>query len=302
MIRDEYPETYAEVFAGTDKRGNPWNEHPTSRMDWARSLDVPVMSDLTEKGQGVEYLFLGRMLGHFRSPQPEDRPEHGPHSRGCRCLLRRVGTGGKMHRRSRSDAWGTEYLFQIRAEENVETISRHDFSRILTICPHCFNTLKNEYPDFGGNWDVVHHTRVIRDLIENNRLSLTRPVDAVAVYHDSCYLGRYNRVFDDPRRVLEALPGLRLVEMERQREFAMCCGAGGGLTWIEEDQDHRVNDLRIGQAREALASAAGRGSQILATACPFCLTMLEDGLSAVESELMDKDVAELVAEALSPEN
>ena len=301
MIRDEYPEIYAEVFAGTDKRGNPWNEHPTSRMDWARGLDVPVMSDLTEKGQGVEYLFWVGCSASFD-------PRNQKIARSMVRILEAAGvsyavlgqeekcTGDPVRR------MGHEYLFQIRAEENVETISRHDFSRILTICPHCFNTLKNEYPDFGGNWDVVHHTRVIRDLIENNRLCLTRPVDAVAVYHDSCYLGRYNRVFDDPRRILEALPGLRLVEMERQREFAMCCGAGGGLTWIEEDQDHRVNDLRIGQAREALASAAGRGSQILATACPFCLTMLEDGLSAVESELVDKDVAELVAEALSPEN
>jgi Fe-S oxidoreductase len=158
-----------------------------------------------------------------------------------------------------------------------------------------------EYPDFGAGYPVIHHTELLEDLLKKEAISLTNEVSAQATYHDSCYLGRHNRVFDAPRRILEQIPGIELAEMEQNREYGMCCGAGGGLTWIEEDREHRVNDRRVAQA-EAVAGPAQSGRlSLVATACPFCMTMLEDGLAAKESEMLDKDIAEIVARSMGLE-
>jgi Fe-S oxidoreductase len=183
----------------------------------------------------------------------------------------------------------------------VELLSGYDFKQILTICPHCFNSFAKDYPDFGGNYAVVHHTQLIGDLITAGRLRLTRPVEAVATVHDSCYLGRHNRIFEAPRGILAKIPGLRIVEMARNREMAMCCGAGGGMTWVEEASDQRVNDRRVEQADEAVRSAGSDKPGLIATACPFCMTMIEDGLAACDTQLIDKDIAELVLEAMEPQ-
>ena len=193
---------------------------------------------------------------------------------------------------------GHEYLFQIQAEMNVELLASAPFQKILTLCPHCFNSFKNEYTDFGGNYEVVHHTQLIGELLTQERLKLVHPINEVVTYHDPCYLGRYNRIFEDPRRLLQKIPGLELVEMERSREQSMCCGAGGGLMWIEEDPGKRVNERRVDQVEEAIGTKARKQAGLLATACPFCMTMMEDGLDARESEIVDKDVAELIVEAM----
>jgi Fe-S oxidoreductase len=191
----------------------------------------------------------------------------------------------------------------MQAESNLETFASYaaSFSTILTLCPHCFNTLSREYPDFGADYPVVHHAELLLELLQTGQIACSQEVDAVAAYHDSCYLGRHNRIFDAPRRILENIPGLRTVEMERSREYGMCCGAGGGLTWIEEDREHRVNDRRVDQAEEALQKARPGAFSLIATACPFCMTMLEDGLAAKESRLMDKDIAEIVARSMGLE-
>jgi Fe-S oxidoreductase len=194
---------------------------------------------------------------------------------------------------------GHEYLFGMMAETNVELLAQYDFKHILTICPHCYNTFSKEYPDFGGNYSVIHHTEFIRDLIEDGRIALKKPVEAVAAYHDSCYLGRHNRIFDAPRDILAKIPGIRLVEMERSREMGMCCGGGGGLTWFEEETGKRVNDRRVQQAEEAAGRVAGAEEYcLIATACPFCMTMMEDGLAARDTKLADRDIAELVVESM----
>ena len=189
---------------------------------------------------------------------------------------------------------GNEYLFQERARENVEVLKQHGVRKIITSCPHCFNTFSNEYPDFGGTYEVVHHTQMIDSLLKQGRITLdaTKERRETITYHDSCYLGRWNDIFAPPRDILERIPGLRIVEMARNRNEGMCCGAGGGRMWMEEDQP-RVNHRRVQQAVDTNASK-------VATACPFCLGMFDEGIAA--QQLRDRiavdDVAVYVARAL----
>ncbi len=297
MLEDTYPETYSEAFDGLQRRNNPWNQHPGARLDWARGLEVRTMADVSAAGDRVEYLFWVGCSAAFDARNQKI-------ARSIVRILNAAGvsfavlgeeeccTGDPARR------MGHEYLYQIHAETNVETMRQYPIDKVLTICPHCFNTVKNEYPDYGGNYDVVHHTELILELLEQGRLELTQPTDRVITYHDSCYLGRHNRIFEAPREILRQLPGVELVEMAESRESGMCCGAGGGLMWFEEEPGKRVNDNRIAQARTALSTASGHGSATVASACPFCMTMMEDGIGAQDSAIEDLDVAELVANAL----
>ncbi len=299
MIEDEYPETFAEVFAGTEKRGNPWNEHPTARMEWAKGLAVKTMAEAAESGEKVQTLLWVGCSAAFD-------PRNQKIARSLAAILNAAGvsfavlgeeercTGDPVRR------MGHEYLFQMQAEANVELLAEYGVTRILTLCPHCYNTFKNDYPAFGGTYDVIHHSDLLCRLIAEGRIKMTRSVEGTAAYHDSCYLGRHNRIFDAPRRVLAGVPGLSIVEMDRSREYGMCCGAGGGLTWIEEEAGHRVNDRRVAQAAESLKTGSG-GPSIIATACPFCMTMLEDGLAAADTGIEDRDIAEIVADAMELE-
>jgi Fe-S oxidoreductase/nitrate reductase gamma subunit len=299
MIHDTYPETYADVFAGVEKRGNPWNEHPTARLEWARGLDVPIMAERAESGEPVEYLF-------WVGCSAASDPRNAKIARSMVRILHAAGIDfavlGEEERCTGDPArrMGHEYLFALQAESNVELLSGYRFDKLLTLCPHCYNTFTREYPDYGGTYTVVHHTELIRDLISAGRITLTRSIEAVAAYHDPCYLGRHNRIFDAPREILAKIPGIRCVEMERSREMSMCCGAGGGLTWLEEETDKRVNDRRVDQAHQAVTGADGGSAAagLIATACPFCMTMIEDGLAARETGLADRDIAELVVEAM----
>ncbi|MGD8366300.1 MAG: (Fe-S)-binding protein [Desulfobacterales bacterium] len=299
MIEDAYPETFAEVFAGTEKRGNPWNEHPTARMEWARGLAVKTMAEAAAAGDPVDYLFWVGCSAAFD-------PRNQKIARSLVSVLNAAGvsfavlgeeercTGDPVRR------MGHEYLFQMQAEANVALLAEYGVTRILTLCPHCYNTFSKEYPDFGGSYEVTHHTELIAGLLEAGKIQLTRAVEATAVYHDSCYLGRHNRIFEPPRQILSNVPGLKTLEMERNREMGMCCGAGGGLTWIEEESGHRVNDRRVAQAADALG-VGNSGPTLIATACPFCMTMLEDGLAACSSDIEDRDIAEIVADAMGLE-
>jgi len=188
---------------------------------------------------------------------------------------------------------GEEYAFQTLATGNVEHLKRYRFRKVITACPHCFNTLGNEYRQFGGDFEVRHHSVVIAELIREGRLKLTRPREDVLTYHDSCYLGRYNGIFDAPRDSLRAIPGIVLVEMGRNRNKGLCCGGGGGHMWMEVRGEKRINEIRV---EEALATTA----KTVGTACPFCMAMVDLGrkVKGVEETLQVKDIAELVAEAL----
>ena len=297
MIHDRFPDTYADVLMGMEKRGNPWNEHPTARMEWAKGLDVPIMADVAEEGTGVEYLFWVGCSAAYD-------PRNTKIAQSMIKILQAAGINfavlGEEERCTGDPArrMGQEYLFSIQAEMNVELLAEYKFDHILTICPHCYNSFVKDYPDFGGEYSVIHHTQLISDLIKDGRLSLINSVDAMATFHDSCYLGRHNRIFDAPRDILAEIPGLQTVEMERNKEMGMCCGGGGGLSWFEEDTDKRVNDRRVEQAAQAFEKTGHDKPSMIVTSCPFCLTMIEDGLAAGETTTIDKDIAELVAESI----
>jgi len=172
-------------------------------------------------------------------------------------------------------------------------MKQYKVEKILTTCPHCFNTLKNEYPQFGGVFEVIHQTQYLDQLIKEKRISLKGLTPIEVTYHDSCYLGRYNGIYEEPRKVLTSVPGLRLREMERSRFRSFCCGGGGGRMWMEEHIGKRINEMRVEQA---LAIK----SNVIATACPYCLTMIEDGLKAKNKDDSIKvyDIAELIEKAM----
>ncbi|MGH7409704.1 MAG: (Fe-S)-binding protein, partial [Candidatus Methylomirabilis sp.] len=188
---------------------------------------------------------------------------------------------------------GNEYLFQMLARENIATLNRYGIKKILTSCPHCFNTIRNEYPKLGGSYEVIHHTEMLDQLNRAGRLCPQNRVEGVASFHDPCYLGRHNGVYDAPRQLLHAIPGLQVKEMGRCRERGFCCGAGGGLMWFEEKIGKRVSWERT---EEALALQP----QVLATACPFCLIMFEDAIKVkgASDRTRPLDVAELLGQSV----
>ncbi|HZU07639.1 MAG TPA: heterodisulfide reductase-related iron-sulfur binding cluster [Chloroflexota bacterium] len=272
------------------RRGHPWVGTRFTRTDWAEGLDVPRLAEHPT----AEVLFWVGCSGalverNIRTTQAVAR------------LLRAAGvdfailgeeetcTGDPARR------LGHEFLFQQQARKNIKTFTAYNVKRIVTACPHCFHALKNEYPALGGHYDVVHHTEFLAQLVQAGRLRPTTAVPQTITYHDPCYLGRYNRVYDPPRELLGALPGASRVEMPRCRERGFCCGAGGGHAFLEERGGQRINHLRTA---EALAT----GAEVLASACPFCLQMFEEGLQAVggAGRVQALDVAELLERALAP--
>jgi Fe-S oxidoreductase len=191
---------------------------------------------------------------------------------------------------------GNEFLFQMMAQANIETLEGYKVKKIVTICPHCYNTLANEYKDFDGHYEVVHHSDFLSGLISQGRLKPTRPVEATVTYHDSCYLGRYNDIYDSPRDTLRSIPGLRLVEPAETRDRGMCCGAGGAQMWKEEEPgDIKVNFARTNQLVET-------GATLIASACPFCLRMLSDGINLQDHKgVKQVDIAELLLKSVGDE-
>ena len=189
---------------------------------------------------------------------------------------------------------GDEYLFQTICRSNIEILKGYNIKKVVTACPHCFNILKNEYPQFGGNFEVVHHTQFIADLIRSGKLKIGASANGNKVaYHDSCYLGRYNDIYEEPREILGAIGGLERVELARCRSNSFCCGGGGGHMWMEEEPDKRVNMRRIEEVIEAKVD-------VVATACPYCLSMFEDALKAkeVEESIKALDLSELIVRVL----
>jgi Fe-S oxidoreductase len=293
LVEAAVPDEAARVFKNIETQGNPWGIGSNKRAEWAEGLDVPRAAD----GGDFEYLFFVGCAGAFDDRQKKVTRAIVKILEDARVKFAILGeeetcTGDAARR------LGNEYLFQMQAQANVETLNRYGVKKILTQCPHCLNTLKNELPQFGGTYEVVHHTQLIAELVRDGRISpgVAALVAGRAVtFHDPCYLARHNGETDAPREALEAA-GANVVEMERSGRTGFCCGAGGGRMWLEEKLGTRVNRNRIEEAAATLGDAGG----VVAVGCPFCLTMLKDATAETgrEEKLKILDVAEVVADAL----
>jgi Fe-S oxidoreductase/nitrate reductase gamma subunit len=281
------PSTAPQSLQNMQRAGNPWGLPPGERLAWAHGLDVPIM----EPGKEVEYLYwVGCSASYDKRNQAI--------ARSVVAILKKAGVSFGVMQEERCHGevarrLGEEYLYQTVQAENVEAINQYAFKKVITHCPHCFNTIKNEFPQFGGTYEVLHHSQVIDELVRSGRIKPIKPLAGTVVFHDSCYLGRYNGIMDAPRRVAAAVPGLRVIDPPRARERGLCCGGGGGHMWMEIKSEKRVNVIRT---EELLAT----GAATVATACPFCLAMVDLGRKVVgaEERLAVKDVSELVAESL----
>ena len=292
LMESNFPAELGNAYRAMENQGNPWGMAQGERGDWAKGLDVTVV-DPGEPLQ-AEYLYWVGCAGSF-----DDKNKKVTQSMAK--LLRRAGISvailgpsemctGDPARRS-----GNEYLFQMLAMPNIEMLDGMGVKKIITQCPHCFNTLKNEYPQLGGNYELVHHTQLLESLIESGRLDVSEAtLEERITYHDSCYLGRHNDIYLAPRKVVASIKGIEVVEMTRNGTKGMCCGAGGARMWMEETIGTKVNDER---ALEAISTGASR----VATACPFCYIMLDDGVKAAgmeEDQVRVADVAIHLLEAI----
>ena len=297
MMESRFPSELNAVFRNLENKSNPWGLPMGERADWCKGLDVPVMADLSDEQRGkLDYLFFVGCAGAFDARAQKVAKSIVKILRAAdipfAILGKEEGCTGDTARRL-----GNEFLFQTQAAQNIEKFDRYGVKKILVMCPHCLQTIGNEYPDFGGSYEVVHHTQLIARLVAEGRIKMAREFGNQRwVFHDSCYLGRYNGIYDEPRDILNAARGPKLVEIERSQENGMCCGAGGGWMWMEENTGQRMNGLRTEQLLEARPDR-------VAAACPFCLTMIADGIAAKDrdEDVKTMDIAEIVAEALETE-
>ncbi|MCP4903325.1 MAG: 4Fe-4S dicluster domain-containing protein [bacterium] len=288
LEKAEFPEEAQGAFRGMEVNGNPWQIAPETRADWADGLDVPLAS---EAGGDIDYLFWVGCAGSFDDNGKRVSQSLVKVLKAAEIKFAILGqeefcTGDSARR------LGNEYLFQTLAMQNVETMNGYGVTKIVTNCPHCLNTLKNEYGDFGGNYEVVHGTELVADLVRSGRVKLANAVDLDLAYHDPCYLGRSNGQYTDPRFLLNAVPGVNVREAELSAEKAMCCGAGGGRMWLEENLGERINQTRYGQLKES-------GTCDVGVACPFCFSMVSDAQQEVgDEEAKTIDVIEVVAKGI----
>lgn len=292
MEKSQFPESVQQALQCLGTREHPWRGTTATRTDWAEGLEIKVLSE----DSNIDILYWVGCTAAL-----DDR--NMKVSAATAKILQVVGTNfgilgaeeaccGDPARRM-----GDEYLFQTLCQKNIELLQSYNVKKILTTCPHCFNALKNEYPQFGGNFEVIHHTQFITDLITDGKLKLgDLDGNRKVAYHDSCYLGRYNDIYQAPRDILKAIGGINKVELARSRSTSFCCGGGGGHMWMDEEPGKRVNVRRTEEVIEAKVD-------LVATACPYCLTMFEDGLKTkeVEESIKAMDLSELVVQALAIE-
>jgi Fe-S oxidoreductase len=315
MTRNEFPKELETTLKNLENKSNPWGMAAMKRGDWAKGLDIPTLQD----NPNPEWLYFVGCAGSF-----DDRAKKI--TVATTRILKEAGVSfaiiGKKEKCSGDPARriGQEYLFQEQAKENIATMQAGGVRKVIATCPHCFNTLKNEYPQLGGEFEVVHHSQLIDRLVKEGKITFKTGEMQKVTFHDSCYIGRYNDEYSAPRELLGAIPGVELVEMTRSKKLGMCCGAGGARMFMEEKIGTRVNHLRVEQASEALGLELGPSqtvetsalslsgtpaakvakAPVIASSCPFCMTMLSDGVK--DKDLLDTvqtlDIAELVAEAM----
>jgi Fe-S oxidoreductase len=284
LMAEAYPKELNTALKGLERNGNPWGIGYDKRADWAEGLDVKMMAD----DSNVDYLLWVGCAGSF-----DDRSKKV--AKSLVKILQKAGVSfailgveekctGDFARRV-----GNEMLFQMMARENIETLNNYNVKKIITACPHCLNTLKHDYPQLGGNYEVIHHAELIDQFVKNGKIKLKQSLEGAVTYHDPCYLGRYNNIYDQPRSILQSVSKGVIKELNRHGRESFCCGAGGGRMWMEETIGKRIY-------LERSEEIAGLQVSNVAVGCPFCLTMIEDGMKELgkEETIKTRDIAELV--------
>jgi Fe-S oxidoreductase len=290
MEQAEFPENLMAVVNSLEQRSHPFPGTSYNRVSWTEGLNVKVMGELADAAEAEVLLWVGCGGALVERNQRSTRALAQLLTEGgvkFAILGREEGCTGDPARRI-----GNEFLFEMLAKNNVETLNRYGVKKIVTSCPHCFNTFGNEYPHLGGHYEVMHHTQMLAELVEQKKLDPQANGHTVT-FHDPCYLGRHNGVFDEPRELVKLTTRNKPIEMKRSREQSFCCGGGGGMCYVDEKPDQRVNQNR---ADEAIAT----GADVVAVGCPFCTTMLEDGVAARRGDrnVVVRDVAELLWESV----
>jgi Fe-S oxidoreductase len=293
MMQAEFPAEIQPAFQNMENNFTPWAFSASERADWTEGTSVKTMEETSEEErENLDVLFWVGCAGSYDDRYKKVTKAFAELMDIAGVKFRILGTEEKCNG-DPARRLGNEYLGGMLVQMNVETLNAYNVKKIVTTCPHCFNTLRNEYPDFGGTYEVMHHTAYIDQLVSDGRIKGMTEMQHKVTYHDSCYLGRYNNQYEAPRAMLENIPGLEIVEMERNKSRGFCCGAGGGQMFMEETEGKRVN---IERTEEALAT----GAAVVATACPFCMTMMNDGVKAKDPDghVVVKDVAEMLLESI----
>jgi len=288
MMEADMSEQLILTLNNIENNGNPWGISSSKREDWKEGLNIKTFAE----NPNAEYLYF---VGCAASYDDKNKKV----ARALVNILNSAGVDfailGKEETCSGDPARriGNEYLYQAQAKQNIEVMNNYKIKKVITACPHCFNTIKNEYPQLNGNYEVIHHTELINQLIKDGKIKPTKNIEKTITYHDSCYLGRYNEIYEAPREILKSIPGIKLVEMEKNRSKGFCCGAGGGRMFMEETIGERVNENRVEQAQVTNAD-------IVATACPFCKTMINDGITkkSLEEKMENLDIVEILEKSL----
>jgi Fe-S oxidoreductase len=292
LNESRFPPELKTVFDNLERNFTPWGFSHSTRADWAKDLNIPTMAQIGD-AKNVDVLFWVGCAGAYDARYKKVSVAFSKLMQHAGISFAILGTEEKCN----GDAarrMGNEYLAQTMMTENIETLNRYNVKKIVATCPHCFHSLKKEYPQFAGNFEVVNHTDFLNTLIDEGKITIPsdkKPTGTVT-YHDSCYLSRYNDVIDSPRKALQTT-GSELVEMPRSKDRALCCGAGGGRMWMEETTGKRIN---IERTEEALST----GATTVASACPFCMTMMSDGVKAKDAseKVQVRDIAEILLDAV----
>ncbi|MEE9429787.1 MAG: (Fe-S)-binding protein [Melioribacteraceae bacterium] len=287
LMEADFPPELNNVFKNLETNGTPWAFNAQDRANWAEGMNVKTMAEDSD----TEYLFWVGCSGSFDARYQKVTKAITTLFQKGGVDFRILGTEEKCNGDT-ARRLGNEYLAQMMMQENIEKLNNYKVKKIITGCPHCFNSLKNEYPQFGGDFEVYHHTEILENLIDDGKIKLKdSSAKEKITYHDSCYLGRYNNIYNSPRNLLTSGAGIELIEMERNKDKGFCCGAGGGRMFLEETEGTKIN---IDRTKEALAT----GAETVASACPFCMTMMTDGVKEFEKEeeVKVKDVAEIILE------